>query len=314
MKIYEYRTICPCKVGQFKVGNVYMTAKRSEEESKQVKGEGVETVKNEHFTKDNESGVYTYKILHFKSRVPSFMRWALPDSYCHCHEQSWNSYPHVHTEYSVPGMGDDLFMTVDSYHATYKDGQPIEDNLLNLSKEELEMRKVVYLDILDGKPKPEKNRDLTNWVCPELNVNEKFSSYLPPKPKKNLFTIEKTDPNIESKPPEWTHHFKGEMMVSIKVVKINFQWKGLQTIVENFATNTLYHNLFLDNHRAMMTWGDKWANMSDDEVRKMERQIYEKTNAQGFERDGDDAPIINTTTEKTNVNQANPDCKENIKC
>lgn len=87
MKIFEYRTICPISVEKYKIGSVYMTAKRSEEETKQVKGEGIETIKLEPFKNEKESGIYTYKIMHFKSRIPAFMRWALPDKYCHCHEQ-----------------------------------------------------------------------------------------------------------------------------------------------------------------------------------------------------------------------------------
>lgn len=213
MKIYEYRVICPCSLEQYRIGSIYMTAKRSEEETKHTKGEGIETVKSEHFENEKESGTYTYKIMHFKSRIPSFMRWALPDKYCHCHEKSWNAYPHYHTEYSVPGMGDDLIMIIDSYHIPYKDGEAVPDNLLNLSKEDLAKRKIVYLDILDGKPKPEKGRDLTNWTCPELNVNEKFSSF-------RSSTKSKKDKKEggESNPPEWTHNFTGEMMIAVKEI------------------------------------------------------------------------------------------------
>lgn len=289
MKIYEYRIICPCTVEQNKIGSIYMTSKRSEEESKQVKGEGVETVNNEPFSNEKESGIYTYKILHFKSRIPSFMRWALPDKYCHCHEKSWNAYPHVHTEYSVPGMGDDLLMNVDSTHLPYKDGEEIPDNSLNLSKEDLAIRKVVYLDILDGRPKPKADRDLSNWACPQLNVNEKFSSFGTKKLIVDLYP--------ESKPPEWTHNFKGEMMVQIKVVKIKFQWRGLESIVESFATTTFYHNLFLDNTRAMLRWADQWSGMTLDDVKEFERKTYEKTNQQGFEKD-DDKPDVEPPSER----------------
>lgn len=262
-----------------------MTAKRSEEESKQVKGEGIETIKNEPYKNQKESGIYTYKIMHFKSRIPSFMRWALPDKYCHCHEKSWNGYPHIHTEYSVPGMGNDLLMIVDSYHVPYKSNEPIKDNLLNLSNDELKIRKIVYLDILDGKPKAEKDRDLSNWICPQLGVTQKFSLYKPDKKQKKDKKKDKKESSHDSKPPEWTQNFKGEMMVAVKVVKFKFHWKGLQSIVEKFATTNFYHNLFLDNHRAMMSWADKWVSMSLDQVIELEKQIYAKNNALGFERD-----------------------------
>lgn len=282
-----------------------MTAKRSEEESKRVKGEGIETVRNEPYTKENESGVYTYKILHFKSKVPEAIRWAIPDDYYHCHEQSWNAFPHVHTQYHIPGMGQNFEMSINSYYAPYKKDEPIKDNLLNLSKDDLAMRQVVYLDILDGKPKPDKNRDLTNWSCKDLNVNEKFSSFRPEK-KKNPFAIDLKPVNPETKPPEWTNNFKGEMMIAVKVVKINFVWKGLQTIIENYATTTFYHNLFLDNHRAMLTWGDEWAKMSVDDARKYEKQIYDNTNSQGFEK-GKDAAVDDPNKKPVdNSNEASP--------
>lgn len=284
MKIFEYRTICPISVEKYKIGSVYMTAKRSEEETKQVKGEGIETIKLEPFKNEKESGIYTYKIMHFKSRIPAFMRWALPDKYCHCHEQSWNAYPHYYTSYAVPGMGEDFVMIVDSYHIPYKKGEPIPDNLLNLSEEELSMRKIVYLDILEGKPVPDKNRDLKEWTNPELNINEPLRSL--PDAKKD-----------ETEPPSWIENFDGEMMVAVKVVKFKFHWRGLQTIVENFATNSFYHNLFNDNHRAMFRWSDDWAKMTIEDVIEFETKIYNQNNSLDFERD-DSKPMIDPPNEK----------------
>ena len=259
-----------------------MTAKRSEEETKQVKGEGIETIQFEPFENEKESGMYSYKIMHFKSRIPAFMRWALPDKYCHCHEKSWNAYPHYYTKYAVPGMGDDFVMIVDSYHIPYKNGEPIPDNLLNLTEEELNMRKIVYLDILNGKPAPTADRDLTNWTCPELGINEKLPS---------------SSENDETAPPEWTQKYTGEMMVSVKVVRFMFHWRGLQTIVENFATNIFYHNLFIDNHRAMFSWADQWAKMTLDDVVEFEKKIYSQNNSLDFERD-DSKPDITPPTER----------------
>ena len=276
MKIYEFRLILPTNVDQYKIGNIYMTAMRSNEESKQVKGEGIETIKNEEFSNEKESGFYTYKIMHFKSRLPGFLRWALPDKYCHCHEKSWNAYPHYHTEYSVPGMGDDLVMSVESQHRPYKAGEEIPDNLLELSKDELKIRKIVYLDILDSKPKPAKDRDIQGWVCPELGVNEPLNNG-----NKKKYNAD------ESKPPAWTKNFHGDMMVAVKVVKLKFHWRGLQSMVEKFAMDPFYHNLFLDAHRAMMRWGDKWGNMTLDEVRSFDKNLADAINAQDFERDDD---------------------------
>lgn len=258
-----------------------MTAAKSLEESQQVKGEGIETLKNEPYSQSGETGQYTYKVFHFKSRIPAFMRWALPDKYCHLHEKSWVSYPHYHTVYENPGIGKNFSMEIDSWHVPYKHGEGIPDNLLNLSPDELKERRIVYLDILNGKPKPEKNQDLGKWTCPALNVNKPLSDYLKPK----SHGIGEKDER--KSPPEWTVNYDGEMMVAVKVVKINFNWKGLQQIVEKYATHTLLQNLFVEAHREMMRWGDKWGPMSLEDVQKYEKKIYSDTNALGFENDQD---------------------------
>ncbi|KAK8883933.1 hypothetical protein M9Y10_043035 [Tritrichomonas musculus] len=176
-------------------------------------------------------------------------------------------------------MGDKLLMNVDSIYLPYKNGEELPENPLNISEEDLKIRKVVYLDLINGKPKPDKNRDLSNWVCPKLHVDEKFSSY----EKKKLVTEHK----LESEPPKWTKNFNGPMMVQIKLVKIKFDWRGLESIVERFATKTLYHHLFTDNARAMLIWTDEWIDKSYDDILKLELQAYDQTNAKGFERDDD---------------------------
>ena len=67
-----------------------MCAKRSKEET--GNGEGIEILANEPYTKDGETGQFTHKVMHFKSRVPSFIRWAIPDKYLYLTELSYNSY------------------------------------------------------------------------------------------------------------------------------------------------------------------------------------------------------------------------------
>ncbi|OHT13883.1 hypothetical protein TRFO_15911 [Tritrichomonas foetus] len=148
---------------------------------------------------------------------------------------------------------------------------------MNLTKDELKHRKVVWLDILDSKPKSDnKDWDLHGWKCPESGVEEPLEGN--PKKKFNA---------NEDEPPVWTKSFKGEMMCAVKVVKLKFHWRGLQNMVEKYATKTVYHNIFLDSHRALMKWADKWAKMSMEEVREFERICTEETNALGFDKDDD---------------------------
>lgn len=276
MKIFEYRIIIPTSVEQYKIGNLYMTAERSRQETQQVAGEGIEVITNEPFSNENESGQYTYKIMHFKSRIPAFLRWALPDKYCHCHEKSWNSYPHYFTEYNVPGMGDEMVMSIESRHFPYVKGEKIPENAIGLSKKELKIRNVVYLDILDSRPKPDsKEKDLHGFVCPEAKIETPLQGH--PKGRKSK----------ETGPPYWTDNYDGEMMVAIKVVKFHFHWRGLQSAAEKYATKTFYHNLFLDTHRQLMKTADKWYPMTLEMVREFENQVIAESKAKDFERDDD---------------------------
>lgn len=271
MRICEYRIVMPTSLQQYQVGNLYMTAQRSREET--GGGEGVEVVKNEPFQNEKESGQYTYKIMHFRSKIPPFMRWAMPDKYCHCHEYSYNAYPHFSTEYKQPGMGDDMYMVVESRHFPYTKGGEIPENAMGLDKKELKKRKVVYLDILDSKPKPEKKEwDLHDFTCPLAGINEPLKGH--PKHKVD-----------EEKVPHWAQNYDGEMMIAIKLVKIKFHWRGLQTIVEKFALHPFYHNLFLDAHRALLRWSDKWYPMTLQQVHEFEEQCAREQNATAFFED-----------------------------
>ena len=271
MKIYEYRIVIPTTVEKYRIGNLYMMAAKSRQESGQVQGEGVELVQSEPFENEKESGQFTYKIMHFKSRIPRFVRWALPDKYCHCHERSWNAYPHFHTEYNVPGMKDDMIMIVDTQHIPYDPSQPFPDNATGLTEDELKIRKVLWLDLCDSKPKMKK-KEVKGFVCPEAEIATPLEGH--PKGKCD-----------ESEPPHWTTKYNGQMTCAVKVVKFKFKWRGLQNVVEKYVMNTLYHDLFLEAHRDLTLWADKWFPMSLDQVREFEKEMMNQCNALDFERD-----------------------------
>ncbi|KAH0795579.1 Phosphatidylinositol transfer protein [Histomonas meleagridis] len=271
MKIIEFRIILPTNVTQYQIGNLYMCAQRTREES--GGGEGIEILKNEPYSDWNgESGQFTHKVLHFKSRIPAFIRWAIPDKYLHVHETSHNGYPHFHTEYHIPGQDDWFYMLVESQHIPYSRDTPIPDNIMNLKPEELAMRKVCYLDIVNSNPKPQKKEwDMHNFVCPEAEITTPLST---PKNTRD-----------ETKPPEWTETYPGTMMVCVKIVKIMFKWKGLQTAVEKLATDSVFHDVFLDSHRAMMRWADKWFPMNMEQIRAMEQELQDEQKTQKFDQE-----------------------------
>jgi hypothetical protein len=270
MKIYEYRIVLPTNVDKYKIGNLYMCVKRTRET--RGGGEGIEVKVNEPYENAEETGQYTHKIMHFKSKVPGFVRWAVPDKYMHLHEKSHNGYPHFHTEYELPGMGKDFYMLVESQHYPYNKAQGCPDNCLNLPEDELKQRKVVWLDVVYGKPDPEqKSWKLEGFTCPEAGITQPLAA-----PKKT---------RDESKVPCWVQHYNGELMICVKVVKFRFKWLGLQTAVEKYAVNTAYHDIFLESNRALMAWAKEWYPLSIEDIRRMENELQEEQQTQHFDRD-----------------------------
>ncbi|KAK8838879.1 hypothetical protein M9Y10_032921 [Tritrichomonas musculus] len=270
MKIFEFRVIVPTRLDKYSIGNRYMNLEYVKSEA--GGGEGIELVQNEKFKNDNEEGQYTYKIFHIKSKIPGFIRWAVPDKYLHFHEKSWNAYPHYNTHNFVPSLGDDFILKVESQHIEYRHGMKFPENALKLSEEELKKRKIWYLDIVDGDPKPsEENLIMEGFSCPEAGISElkgKDGSY------------------DHSKVPEWTKHYNGDMVCCIKVVKFHFKWWGLQKAVEKFVTKSVYPKIFTDSHRKLISTSKDWFQLSYDDILRLEIEAADKQKeGEGFIKD-----------------------------
>ena len=99
MVIKEYRICMPITVEGYKIGQLYMIAKHSHEESK--KGEGVKVVENRpHEDPEHGSGQYTEKRIYISSKLPSWIKSYVPRIF-YVTEKAWNYYPFTITEYSV---------------------------------------------------------------------------------------------------------------------------------------------------------------------------------------------------------------------
>lgn len=242
-------------VDSYRVAARYMVIQRTVEETKG--NEGILIRVNRPFEEGELKGQYTEKTLSFSSRIPSMIRWAVPKDYLRVEEVSRNCYPYIKTEYMQPGMGENFKLTLESMHKPYPSG--FSENELGLTEEELAKRKIIYLDILNGKPAPPAKWDLHNIDWEKVGLQAALEA-----PTGNY------NPDA---PPEWTQYYQGEMMIVTKVIKFNFQWYGLQTVVQNFALNTVFPNTFLDSHRALVTWGDHWRGMTIDDILRMEEDI-----------------------------------------
>ena len=117
MQIKEYRICMPITVEevrsvqdsfqfyadrmyfQYKIGQLYMIAKHSAEQSQ--KGEGVEVIENRpHVDPQHGTGQFTEKRIYISSKLPYWIRRMVPKIF-YVTEKAWNYYPFTITEYSV---------------------------------------------------------------------------------------------------------------------------------------------------------------------------------------------------------------------
>ena len=270
MKIVEFRIILPIPVSKFPNAKHYMVHHYIRDTS--GGGEGIEIVKDdEPFDNGTEKGYQTFKIYHVKSKIPAFIRWAVPDKYLHFHEHSLNCYPHCTTATTVPALGEDFVLNVESQHFAFKKGEQLPENIMNLSKEELAIRQIVYVDIVNGYP--DNKHDLRNFVCPEAGI------------KTPLQEPQGYDPNSI---PKWVENYDGEMMCCTKVVRFHLKWFGIQTAAEKLVAHTFYPKLFTESHRLIVATIKDWFSMTEEDFNKeTERIKREQSEPNMFERDED---------------------------
>lgn len=242
----------PMTVDEYFTGQLYMTAKSSQEETGKNAGEGIEILKNEPYTTDdpiNEhkmpAGQYTHKIMHLKSKLPSFVAMVVPDSMTDIEEKSWNAYPHTLTVYKNAYFGTKFFLSVETVHANDRGTQ---ENAVNLSQADLTTRIVDHVDIA------------------AVSSSAKFD----PKADPRTFKSEKTGrgplaEDFRKTEPE-------PVMTCYKVVKLRFKVFGLQTRAESWGQSSGIRTPFLEYHRKIFCWMDEWFGMTLQGIRNMEEE------------------------------------------
>ncbi|XP_059174513.1 cytoplasmic phosphatidylinositol transfer protein 1-like [Physella acuta] len=247
MLLKEYRICMPLSVEEYRIGQLYMIAKHSHEQTDN--GEGVEIIKNEECN-DPIHGVgrYTEKRVHLSNRLPSWIRSLIPKIF-YVTEKAWNYYPFTITEYTCS-----FLPRYSIYIETrYEDNSGISDNCLNLSEDEMEKREVDYIDIVND-PLPPKHykesEDLTKFKSSKTNRGPLHDN--------------------------WTEDC-APLMCSYKSVKVKFEVFGLQGKVETFTHKTV-RDILLLGHRQAFAWIDEWIDMSMEDLRAYETSTNEATN------------------------------------
>lgn len=255
----------PMKLEMCKTASNYSVTRQMKEYT--GGGDGFEIIETKNYVENGLQGHYAYRIFHCKNKLPSAIRWFVPEKYAHIHEHDKSAFPHYQCEYVIPTMGDNFILNTETNHIEYEKGKEIPNNLNNWNEDELKEREVYYLDILDGPETKGNDYDLHGFSCPEIGMNELIGC---------------PNGSDDSKIPSWVNNYDGPITLIIKTVRFNFKWYGAQTLVEKFAGNTWYQ-IYLNSHRAMVKWAPKWYNLSDEEIFTLENKAKDQLKENKFD-------------------------------
>jgi len=248
--LHEYRVCLPMSVDEYHIGQLYGVAEASKNET--GGGEGIEVVQNEPcegVIKGESSGKvfksqYTRKIIHLKSKVPSFVRLLAPTGSLEIHEEAWNAYPYCMTRYSNPYMKDNFVLNIETRH---EEGDGTIENVHELPGDVLAKRKVFKIEI--------ENNSLYPNDYKEEEDPTKFLSEKTGRGKLKAGWGKEHDP----------------VMCCYKLYRIKFKWFGLQTRIENMVHKSVLRLLY-NFHRQVFCWIDKWFSMTIEDIRELENK------------------------------------------
>lgn len=243
----EYRICMPLTVEEYQIGQLYMIARHSHEQTDA--GEGVEVVENV-ACEDPEhgKGQYTEKRIHLSSRLPYWIQSFLPKIF-YVTEKAWNYYPFTITEYTCSFIPKFSI----SIKTKYENNNGSTENCLDLEPDTLNERVVEFVDIAYDE------------VSPKHYKEEEDVRY---------FQSQKTGrgPLVEG----WRDTVT-PIMCSYKMVQVSFEVWGLQTRAEDLIHRSIREILLL-GHRQAFAWIDDWYGMTLDDVRMYEEQMQRETN------------------------------------
>ncbi|CAH1179986.1 unnamed protein product [Phaedon cochleariae] len=244
----EYRICMPLTVEEYRIGQLYMIARHSLEQSGD--GEGVEVVENrECFDEKHGKGQFTEKRIHLSSRLPYWVQSIIPKIF-YVTEKAWNFYPFTNTEYTcsfIPRFNI-------SIETKYEDNNGCSENCLGSTPEQLAERITDHLDIA---------------------YDEVSAKHYKEEEDPRFFQSKKTHrgPLVDG----WRSNYQ-PIMCSYKLVHASFEVFGLQTKVEEFIHSCVREVLLL-GHRQAFAWIDEWIDMSMADVRVYESSLQQQTNS-----------------------------------
>ncbi|VDN02030.1 unnamed protein product [Thelazia callipaeda] len=233
-------------------GKLHLFANKKSRQESLGEGSGIEIITNEPYSDGpGGSGQYTFKIYHIGKKIPVWLRSVLPTNALEAHEEAWNAYPYTKTRYSSPFL-DRFNIEVET---KYYNDAGIQDNIFELTKDELKNRIVDKMDF----------------------VNDSISAYdyIPEEDPKLYHSIKTGRGPLKA---DWIDDCvkNGKpIMCAYKLCKVEFRFWGLQTRAERWIHNYALRNTMLRAHKQAWAWQDEWHNLTLDDIRKLEQDVAE---------------------------------------
>lgn len=267
MIIKEYRIPMPFCVDEYRIAQLYMIAKKSRIES-QGRSSGVEILTNEPYSEGpGGAGQFTDKVYHISAHLPSWLRPFIPKSLSTIKEEAWNAYPYSKNRISTPFM-DKLSIEIES---RYLVGGTKQENVFELSEEELRQREVDVIDFVNEKVYGYDNVEDENPLTYKSEKTQRG-----PLTKEWLSECEGLDNEQELNHSEsnGAKNQSGNFMCVYKICRVEFKQWPIQYRVEQFIHDYLRKTL-VRAHRQAWAWQDEWHDLTIEQIREMEKETQE---------------------------------------
>lgn len=204
-------------------------------------------------------------------------------------EEAWNAYPYARTKYRHK-----LFKSFNiDVESKYLADSGETENTFNLSKSELAMRQVDYIDIVNDPVNPHEYKEDED---PALFIPKNNRAWGPLAPKwMNELKTTKTKP----------------FMCCYKLCRITCAFWGCQSRVEKSIADSVLRNMLLMTHRQAWTWQDEYCQLTIADVRRLEAetQRYLMMKMKETEENCENTPLAVTST--NNSDQTTPSHSNN---
>jgi len=214
-----------------------------------------------------QPAIYTRRIFYLSSRIPKFAaRVAGRLDHLTLHEEAWNQYPYLFTQYTCPLFPDRLLFQVTTRHVENDAGRQF--NVHNLSPEVLSKRVVDHIDIAS----PTSSSAASSASSSSSSSSNDDSSLLAladsPTPHPATYRSVKTGRGPLRR--GWEKR-STPVMCAYKLVTIHFDYAGIGSQVEQLVHDHL-RTVYQRIHRECFCWLDDWIDMSSEDLTRLQHE------------------------------------------